>query len=118
MNTDSSFVRVHGVSLLLVASSALVLGIRLRGASADVLRQRYGARIVDAQVVIPDGRWVSDVREAESLGLIAEHYDRVILHAVESGADVFIVDDGVAIYRYRATDARVPSARVSPAPGG
>ncbi len=104
-------------SLLLVAGTALLLARRLVEGPANVLHSRYGGRIVDAQVVIPEGRWVSDVRDAESLGVIAEHYDRVILHAVEPGADVYVVDDGVAVYRYRAAATRVPSGSVSPAPG-
>jgi hypothetical protein len=104
-------------SLLLIAGTALLLAQRLGASPVNVLRTRYASRIVDAQVVIPDGRWVSDVRDAESLGVIAEHYDRVILHAAEPGADVYVVDDGVAVYRYRAAVARVPSASVSPAPG-
>ena len=103
------------VSLLLVAASGLVLARRRARGPADVLHARHGERIVDAEVVIPDGRWVSDVRDAASLGQIAEHYDRVILRTVDGGDDVYLVDDGVAIYRLRAAESRVPAPRFAPA---
>jgi hypothetical protein len=48
--------------------------------------------------------------------VIAEHYDRVILHTVDTGIDVYLVDDGVAIYRYREAVSRVPAHRFAPAP--
>ena len=33
---------------------------------------------------------------------IAESYERLVLHAREDGRDVYVVDDGVAVYRYVA----------------
>jgi hypothetical protein len=106
------------VALLVVAVSAIALAIARRpsAGSAAVLHTRYGARIVPAEVVIPEGRWVSDVHDANSLGLIAEHYDRVILHAVENGTDIYLVDDGVAVYRFCAAETVEPVVRMSPLP--
>ncbi len=105
------------VSLLLVAGSALLLAREAPGTEVDMLHVRYGHRVVDAGIQIPDGRWVSDVEDAESLGVIAEHYDRVILHSVEPGGDVYVVDDGLAVYRYRTASATAAATSVSPAPG-
>jgi signal peptidase len=104
------------VGLLVAAVCLAVLATRRSAAAVDVLRQRHGDRIVEAEVVIPDGRWISDVRSPDSLGAIAEHYDRVILHTVEHGEDVYVVDDGVAVYRYCARPVHVAAGQVTPAP--
>jgi signal peptidase I len=106
------------VSLIVVAVSALATAIARRpsAGTAAVLHARHGDRIVPAEVVIPDGRWVTDVRDADSLGLIAEHYDRVILRTVENGQDVYVVDDGVAVYRFCATELAEHVIRMSPLP--
>jgi signal peptidase I len=105
------------VSLLLVGGCVLVLWRAPAAGPAAVLHARYATRLVPAVIEVPDGRWVTDVRDAESLGMLAEHYDRVILHAVEPGADVYLVDDGVTVYRFRACPAPLPSTVVSPVAG-
>lgn len=105
------------VALLLVAATALLLARRLRRSDVEVLHVRHGSRIIEAQIRIPDGRWVSDVSDPASIGAIAAHYDRVILHAAEPGGDVYLVDDGVAVYRYRVPSRQAAAASVSPAPG-
>jgi signal peptidase len=105
------------VGLLLAACAGLVLARQQSADAAAVLHSRYGSRLVAARVVVPEGRWISDVDDAESLGVIAEHYDRVILHSSEPGGDVYLVDDGVAVYRYRASRAPLPATTVSPAAG-
>jgi signal peptidase len=103
------------VGLLVAAVCLAVLATRRSAGVVDVLRLRHGDRIVEAEIVIPEGRWISDVRSAESLGAIAEHYDRVILHTVEHGQDVYVVDDGVAVYRYCARPVHVAAGQVTPA---
>ena len=46
-------------------------------------------------------RWVTELDDMDALVRIADAYERVILHLVENGDDVYLVDDGVAVYRYR-----------------
>jgi len=58
------------------------------------------------RAVIPDERWVTEVDDIDALARIADAYGRVILHVTENGDDVYLVDDGIAVYRYR--DGRVP----------
>ena len=42
---------------------------------------------------------MTDVGGVDELARIAEHFDRMVLHTVVDGRDVFLVDDGVAVYR-------------------
>jgi hypothetical protein len=94
-------------ALLIAGGAALLLARRLSRSDVELLHLRHGDRLVAAQVGIPDGRLVSDVDDPQSLGAIAEHYDRVILHA----GGVYLVDDGVTVYRYRAAPASAAAAR-------
>ncbi len=50
---------------------------------------------------MPAERWVTEIDDMDALVRIADAYERVILHVVENGEDVYLVDDGVAVYRYR-----------------
>lgn len=102
-------------ALLLAGVGGLVLA-RRSITEAQRASRRFGSRLVDAEAVVPDGRWVTDVHDADSLARIAEHYDRVVLHTVEAGTDVYLVDDGVTVYRYRVLQGVVPR-RVAAAPG-
>ncbi len=97
------------VSLLAAGASAAVLLRRAASDEAGRIQARYGSRIVAAEVEIPDGRWITDVRTIDELARIAEHYDRVILRNTRFG-DEYVVDDGVAVYRYTAGGAQ-PVAR-------
>jgi hypothetical protein len=83
--------------VLLVISSTLARSGT--GKAADE-RLRFGSRIVDAEAVVPPGRWVTDVADLETLVRIAESYERLVVHAAERGRDVYLVDDGVAVYRF------------------
>jgi hypothetical protein len=53
----------------------------------------------------------------DALVRIADTYERVILHVVDGGEDVYLVDDGVAVYRHRplaaAPKVGAPSAASS-----
>jgi hypothetical protein len=50
---------------------------------------------------------VTELHDVESLIRLAEAYDRVVLRVSDAdGGSAFLVDDGIAVYRYR------------PAPGG
>jgi signal peptidase I len=83
-----------------VALVALALTARRRPDPSERARAVLGRRLVEADAVVPDGRWVTDVAGAEELARIADHYDRVVLHGRPNGVDVFLVDDGVTVYRY------------------
>jgi hypothetical protein len=87
-----------GVSLL-VALVALGVALRTRPDAREAARRRFGARLVDADARVPESRWVTDVARADELARIAEHYDRVVLRTTSDDADVYLVDDGVTVYR-------------------
>ena len=73
---------------------------------ADRIAIRHGSRVVRARAVVPEERWVTEVDDVDDLARIADTYDRVILHVTEDGEDVYLVDDGIAVYRYRHRHAR------------
>jgi signal peptidase I len=91
-----------GVSLaaLLLAGALLARPTRGRGA-AERISNQYGNRIVPARAIVPPERWVTEIDDMDALVRIADAYERVILHVVEGGEDVYLVDDGVAVYRHR-----------------
>jgi signal peptidase I len=91
-----------GVSLaaLLLAGALLARPVRGRG-PAERIASRYGNRIVPARAIVPPERWVTEIDDMDALVRIADAYERVILHVVEGGEDVYLVDDGVAVYRHR-----------------
>ena len=104
------------VSLLAAGASAAVLVRRGGSGEAGRIQARYGSRIVAAEVEIPDGRCITDVPTIDDLARIAEHYDRVILRDTRSG-DEYVVDDGVAVSRYRAGEARTVARSTLPVRG-
>jgi hypothetical protein len=92
---------------ILAALVALLLGAALLlrrqgGSEADRIEARHGSRVVRARATIPEGRWVTELQDVDALIRLAEAYDRVVLRVVEpDGGDAFLVDDGIALYRYR-----------------
>lgn len=88
------------VSGLVAVAAATLLVQRDRQGESGRIQARYGSRVVTAEAEIPDGRWVTDVCSIDELARIAEHYDRVILRVAVPGGETYIVDDGVAVYRY------------------
>ncbi len=102
--------------VLLVAGALLVR--RLGGSERDRIEARYGSRIVAARAVVPDGRWVSDLDSIDELMRVADAYDRVVLRVDDEGGDAYLVDDGIAVYRFRPTRAGALGApRAFPAHG-
>jgi signal peptidase I len=87
-------------ALALALGGALLVSRRERG-PAERITLRHGSRIVHARAVVPEERWVTEVDDIDDLARIADAYDRVILHVTEDGGDVYLVDDGIAVYRYR-----------------
>ena len=108
-----------GVALLVLMGAAVLLSRRLDGSEAERIEARYPGRIFPAATVIPEGRWVTDVADMESLVRLADHYDRVVLRTSDGTHHAYLVDDGVAVYRYRAGSGTegVRAPGTSPLPG-
>jgi signal peptidase I len=89
------------VSLVVVGLGGLLAARTRNDGSVERIARRYGTRIVAARATVPAERWVTELDDMDALVRIADAYERVILHLVEDGEDVYLVDDGVAVYRYR-----------------
>jgi signal peptidase I len=87
--------------VVLVLGGALLVSRGGADEPATQIALRHGSRIVHARAVVPEERWVTEVDDIDDLARIADAYDRVILHVTENGSDVYLVDDGIAVYRYR-----------------
>lgn len=105
--TQARSVGLFGVAISLAALllGGAVLLKRLHGSERDRIEARFGGRIVAARSIIPDGRWISDLDSIDELIRVADAYDRVVLRVAEDGGDTYLVDDGVAVYRFRTTQA-------------
>jgi hypothetical protein len=106
-------------SLLALALAAALLLRRAGDTERDRIAARFGSRIVPARATIPESRWVTELDDIESLVRIAEAYDRIVLRVVDpDGSDAYLVDDGIALYRYRARPAGpLGTPRAAPAHG-
>ncbi len=111
--TEARTIGVLGllVSLALLGISALVLARGLSGTERERIVARFGGRIVQARAVVPEGRWVTEVDSIDELVRVADHYDRVVLHSAEESGDVYVVDDGVTVYRFHPSRDRGAPAR-------
>lgn len=99
-------------ALAALVAAGLVLGRRLAGTETERIEARYGSRVVPARVTVPEGRWVTELHDVDDLVRLADAYDRVVLRVTEpDGGDAYLVDDGIALYRYRA---RRPGALGTP----
>ena len=105
------------VALLVALGAAVLLVRRVDGSEADRIEARYGDRIVPGATVIPDSRWVTDLPDFDSLLRLADRYDRVVLRTVEGSRHAYLVDDGVAVYRYHAGSDAAGAPGLSPLPG-
>jgi hypothetical protein len=94
--------------VVLIVGGGLLIG-RPGSEPADRIATRHGSRIVHARAVVPEERWVTEVDDIDDLARIADAYDRIILRVNEDGEDVFLVDDGIAVYRYRLQRAPRPA---------
>jgi len=106
-----------GIALLALLGAFVLLSRRLAGTEAERIEARHGSRIVPATTVIPEGRWVTDVPDIDSLVRLADHYDRVVLRTTDGMRHTYLVDDGVAVYRYRADAGATPASSMSPLHG-
>lgn len=106
-----------GIAFLALLGAFVLLSRRLAGTEAERIEARHGSRIVPAATVIPEGRWVTDVPDIDSLVRLADHYDRVVLRTADGVRHTYLVDDGVAVYRYRADSGAKPASSMSPLHG-
>lgn len=107
-----------GISLVALLLGGAVLLKRLHGSERDRIEARFGARIVSARAIVPDGRWISDLDSIDELIRVADAYDRVVLRIDENGGDTYLVDDGIAVYRFRpALAGALGAPRAFPAHG-
>ncbi len=88
-------------SLLL---GALIYGVhaqRQRGDEPTRIASRFGHLLLP--VASPPQAWarVTDLADFESLARLAEHHDRMILHAADAGEHTYVVEESGAAYRYR-----------------
>jgi signal peptidase I len=100
---DARAIAVLGVlvSLVVLCIGGVLLARPGRSGAAPGIARRYGSRIVQARAIVPPERWVTEIDDMDALVRIADTYERVILHVVDGGEDVYLVDDGVAVYRHR-----------------
>lgn len=97
------------VAFAVVLATATFLRRRMDRSEVARIAARYGDRIVPAATSISPDRQVTDVPNIESLMRLAGHYDRVVLCTSEGPHHTYLVDDGVAVYRYRtAAGAEAP----------
>jgi len=96
-------------SLLVLVASGALLAVGAEREPGDRIAIRHPSRVVHARAVVPEERWVTEVDDIDDLSKIADAYDRVILHVTEGGDDVYLVDDGIAVYRYRVQRAAQPA---------
>ena len=94
--------------VVLVVGGGLLLA-RTKREPADGISIRHASRVVHARAIVPEDRWVTEVDDIDDLSRIADAYDRVILHVREGDDDVYLVDDGIAVYRYRAKRVARPA---------
>ncbi len=106
---------VAGLLLALLAAliSRLARFRRPVDASSRV-RARYGHLLVPIAAVAPHpGRTPIDVTTIDALVALAERGERLILHHHGVERDTYLVEDGVALYRFRVErDHGVPAPRV------
>lgn len=102
------------VSFVVLCAGGLLLARAGRGRLPSGVGRKYADRIVSAHAIVPPERWVTEIDDMDALVRIADTYERVILHVVERGEDVYLVDDGISVYRHRPV--RVASAVRIPTP--
>ena len=90
------------VALVLAAAAAFLVGRRGGFSESDEIEERFGGRIVDAAVPPPSDRQVTELADIESLVRIAVMHDRMIVRHPDGAGYAYLVDDVVALYRFRA----------------
>jgi signal peptidase I len=104
--------RTLTVGGLLAALGLLWFGLRTkrgqpRPSEADKIRTRYRSLLVPVnRVKEPTVDRVVDLLDMESLVRIAERYDRMILHELVGGRDVYSVADDGVMYRFETGSAQ------------
>jgi signal peptidase I len=89
---------ILAVAVVTLAASAWI-GRTGKGDVADRFLVRHADRILPVAALTP-GPTVIDVSDVESLHRVAERFDTLVLHHAGEDADVFVVRDADATYRY------------------
>jgi hypothetical protein len=87
-------------ALCLLALGGLPLLLRRGGGELGSIRRRHGDRLVE---IAPGERPAGAERRVATIGalaLIAERYERLILHERHDGFDTFLVEDDGIVYRH------------------
>ena len=102
---------VGGLAALAVAAWA-VAASRRREEEPERLRiaARYGDLLVEATSPAASAGRVVELRSFESLRRVAEHADRLVVHARTELGDEYMVEDGGTLYCYRAGARMEPDA--------
>ena len=90
------------IAALISVAGAAALWLARRGGAPSRMASLFGGRMITiAGPPAIEASSVTELADAESLYRVAEHYDRVVLHWREGGGNLFQVDDGASVYRYR-----------------
>jgi signal peptidase I len=99
-------VGVAGATLALLVCLAAFSRARKRRRAGELTRilRRYGSWIVPVESPLV-GPKVVDVSSMESLGRLAEHYERAILHEEHARGHTFALEEAGTLFRYHLGDA-------------
>ncbi len=77
---------------------------RPEGGAPSYMASLFGDRLITiSRPPSVEPARVTELRDAESLALLAERLDRIVLHWREGRDHVYEVDDGGSVYRYRVS---------------
>ena len=87
---------------LIAATGALLFWRARSGGERSQIASLFGERLITISgLSATELEGVIELTDAESLCRIAEHYDRIVLHWRDGRRNVYQVDDGASVYRYR-----------------
>jgi signal peptidase I len=93
-----------GYALLASLAALFLFGRRSPADEPARIAARYGRILVEIAAHAVDPARVLDLPDMQTLARIAAHHGRLILHTVEAGAHVYLVEEGETVFRYRAAD--------------
>ena len=93
---------IGGITSLLLGLLAVgVLAQRHSGDEPSRIAARYGHLLLPVASRPQEWTRVTDLADFEGLARLAEHHDRMILHAVDGGEHTYVVEESGGAYRYR-----------------
>jgi hypothetical protein len=93
-----------GYAVLASLAALFLFGRRSPADEPARIAARYGRILVEIAAHAVDPARVLDLPDMQTLARIAAHHGRLILHTVEAGAHVYLVEEGETVFRYRAAD--------------